>query len=197
VSLALLIVSAGYAQRQTGRADREKKRDVVLKVRDFEGLGKHSLVRTPVLVSRGHNPVGEWLRVQTEYDTYPEWIDELSFRYSVMSETVVEGQKVFFLFKQTVRYRDIRRGRRHLSAVFLRPNTIARYGMPVAVAVEILHNGQVIDGGTKQPKNYPERWWQDPRVVENERVTVKNGYLLPRDKTPFALVHIADYEAGF
>ena len=197
MSLALLIVSAGYAQRQTGKADREKKKDVVLKVRDFEGLGKHSLVRTPVPVARGRNPVGEWLRVLTQYDTYPEWIDELSFRYSVLTETLVERQKVFFLFKQTVRYRDIKRGRRHLSAVFLRPNTVERYGMPVAVAVEIIHNGEVIDGGTKQPASYPERWWQDPRVVESERVTVKSGYLLPRAKTPFALLAIDDYEAGF
>ena len=192
----LLTVSTGQAQQRRTAEKRDGKAAVVVKLRDFEGLGKHSLLRTPVIVARGRNQQGEWLRVMTEFDTYPAWVDELIFQYYVLTETEIEQQKVFFLFKRAVRHRDIKRGRRHLSAVFLRPNTILRYGMPVAVAVEIVHEGEIVDGGSKQPSTYPERWWKEARVVESERVTFKDGYLLSRSQTPFALVDIDDYEVS-
>ena len=96
----------------------------VVRIRRVIGAGPRLLVDTPKYqagVSGGIRPVQKWAQIQVEYDTSPDWIDELVFQYYVMTRKTEAGRQTFSLFKTTVRYMDIKRGRDHVSTVFLRP----------------------------------------------------------------------------
>jgi len=208
---ALLLVCAPLnltAQRATtgvrrpGEAARRPADAVenMVRVRKLSGVGRVSLVRTPVFRTNqpaGTRPVGEWAQIATQYDTSPDWIDELVFQYYVMTMESEGGANVYSFFRKVVRYVDIERDNNHMSTVFLHPRTLERYGDVVAVAVEITLGGQVaaaedeVDGGRVR---LPENWWTNPNVLQNENLTIRDGYLLGRDETPFALINIDDYE---
>lgn len=175
----------------------------ILRIRDISGLTRRDRLRTPEFrsnYSSAVNPAREWVRVMTEYETAPsdEWIDELTFQYHVMTELRQGNQREFSLFRTTVRYGDVERGRAsrtHRSAVYLRPPAVERFGEPVAVAVEINLGGETIATASKSNiRELPEDWWRNPRVIESQSVKTRDGYLLDRSRTPFALVQIDDYE---
>lgn len=171
-----------------------------VRIRKLSGLGRRGLVRTPeysTSVSRGAKPPGEWMQIEVEYDTNPEWIDELTVQYHVLTLKVEDRQKKYSLFRNTVRFVDIEKGRRHLSSMFLRPSTVKRYGDIVGIAVEFLQGGKVIAEASEQEGNQlPEKWWNNPVVTKSETVTTRDGYLLDRSQSPFALINMDDYEAG-
>lgn len=171
----------------------------IVRITKLEGLGPRSLVKTPEFqyrsnISRGTKPQQDWARILVEYDTAPEWIDELTFQFHVLSLTSEGGRKAFSLYKTTVRYADIEEGRSHSAATFLHPKAIERFGDVHAVAVEISHEGSVIVQKHDGPKDLPPEWWKNPLVTESESVTVRSGYLLDRASSPFALINIDDQE---
>jgi hypothetical protein len=98
----------------------------------------------------------------------------------------------------TVRYTDVRAGRDHEAAAYLRPPALERFGDVVAFAVEIGSGGKVL---VEQEQHegaltLPARWWRDRTVAENSALVVaREGYLVDRAHSPFALVHIDDQEA--
>ncbi|MCK5850368.1 MAG: hypothetical protein KAH23_05585 [Kiritimatiellae bacterium] len=202
ICLVVLHLFSVAAIAQGVRPPTKKKVSDVLKIRKMTGLTTKGRVKTPEYrssVGRGLKSSGDWSRVLVEYGTNPEWIDELVFQYYVLTLRIVDGKKAYSLFKTVVRYVDIPKDRRHLSTVFLRPNTVKRYGVPVAIAVEIRYNGQIVavKNDAIAAAGLPDgEWWKNPRVVDNEElVTVRSGYLLNRAESPFALVNIDDYEA--
>lgn len=187
--------------RKTGRDGEAAKGAAVIKIRKFVGVGQQTRVKTPVYSTnaRGSTKQGRmWARVTLIYDTAPEWIDELTFQYYVLSSIKKKGRTHYSLFKQIVKYTDIERGRNHMSTVFLSPRALKRYGSPEAVAVEISREGNVIERaseiahGSKIPKR--GEWWKNPKVVDSDAVTERDGYLLDRAHSPFALINIDDYE---
>lgn len=186
---------AAHAQQQEQPAQREPE---ILRLRRFSGLGTKNFVKTPEYKTnapRGISPQKEWFRIITEYDTAPEWIDELTFQYFILSLTTVDRAPSYSIFRVAVRYSDIAAGRGHLSTAFLHPKALERFGEVVAVAVEILHEGRVIAEETDvRGSQIPPDWWQNPQVTESETVTARNGYLLDRSQSPFALINIDDYE---
>jgi len=193
-------VRPGQAQPRTSAARTIDPKDWI-RIRKIEGLGTRSLKRTPDYNARtnvpgGTKPARAWGMIHVLYDTAPEWIDELVFQYYAMAERREAGVRRYTLYKATVRYADIEKGTRHMSAVFLRPSALRRYGDVGAVAVEVLHGGKVIaEAGEQSIQGLPrEQWWREPRVVESKAVTVKDGYLLDKSKTPFVFVNIDDYE---
>ena len=200
---AFFFIAASSVDAQTVRrpAAKEEKAEDVLRIRKITGLGTRGEVRTPeyrTSARRGMNRPGTWARVMVEYETEPEWIDELIFSYYVLTLTEVDGKKSYSFFRNNVRYIDIKEGRRHYSAVFLRPNTIERYGEPVAIAVEISYKGEIAGTATDVEKSAglpAGEWWKNRRVIDNDLVTERNGYLLNRAESPFALINIDDYEA--
>jgi len=78
--------------------------------------------------------------------------------------------------------------------MFLRPCAIQRYGDLIGAAVEIVYNGNVIAFKSEQEKILPDDWWRNPKVIENESVVPRGGYLLKRSESPFSLVNIDDNE---
>jgi hypothetical protein len=165
----------------------------VVRIRDLTGVGPRALVRTAeysTSVSRGRTAARLWAETSVTYDTDPEWLDELTFQYYVLVYDKAKDEHS--LFKGVVTYVDVARGKGHVSPMYLRPSTLARYGEVVGVAVEILHQGSVVateaNGRQGKGQPLPPEWW---KVYQG---TVREGVLLDRSRTPFALVNVDDFE---
>ncbi len=161
-------------------------KEVVL-IRKLTGTGTDGRVKTPdySVSSSESSRVQDWLRVTVAYETESEWIDELEFRYFV----VVKHPKTaaFTMFTASVTYLDIAKGKNHVSDMFLRPNTLARYGDIERFAVEIYAKGELL--ASNALPNNPPNWWQGALNVRKVE-----GMLLNRAQTPFALIAYDNYE---
>ncbi len=170
-----------------------------LRVRKLAGLGKKSRVFTPSFttdVGRGVNRSREWQAVTVTYDTAPEWIDELLIQFFVLSviRDPETKRNVYSLYRTTVRYIDVEQGRNHTAAVFLRPTALLRHGEPVAVAAVFTLDGEGVAEVSDEGSKLPEKWWQNPLVTDSDAPPVRDGYLLDRAKSPWALINSDDYE---
>jgi len=196
--LLILAVTAGIlVAQQPVRPAAPVDAALQLRIKKFIGLGKQSLVKTPVYTTTAVRSVTreqDWFRVWVQYETAPEWIDEVVFQYHVLAKMKVDGRDVFSLYRKSVKYIDVEKGREHMSAVFLRPSAIKRYGDVVASAVEISINGQPAAVKFEVGMQLPDKWWSNAAVTESAAVTVRDGYLLDRRDTPFAFVNVDDYE---
>lgn len=198
VVLALLAVFLNaHAQQPAapgGAVDWTKQ----IRIKKIVGTGRQTVVKTPSYntnASRSATPEKDWYQFWVNYETAPEWIDEMVFSFHVLAKTTVKGKDAFSLYRKTVRYIDVAKGRSHMSTVYLRPNAIKRYGEVVAVAVEISVKGQpAAENFEVKIPNMPDKWWKNPAVVESAAVTVRDGYLLDRSETPFAFINVDDYE---
>lgn len=123
----------------------------------------------------------EWYQITAEYDTAPEWVDEMTFQFYVL----VKGHSKHTLFRGDVTYVNIERGNRHKSVMYLHPSTVARYGEVERVAVLIMHEGRLV--AMESEPSSAQRWW--------EQLTPVSGYVLNRMQTPFAMINFDDYEA--
>lgn len=186
----------------TGRTVPEAGADSdIVRIRKLTGLGSKGKIRTPVYNASSSratlNPPGYWVQITVEYSTAADWTDELVFQYYVMTEGRVEGQKEYSFYRTSVRYGDIKRGTRHFSTVFLKPNTIERYGEPIGIAVEVLYGGKVVatESDIVRSSGLPDGdWWKNPKVTDSKAVKTRPGYLLNRSETPFAFLDMDDYE---
>ena len=124
----------------------------------------------------------DWWRVTVEFETAPEWIDELEFTYyAYIEDQSNKGAPV--MFRGLVTYVNVAKGK-HVSDMFLHPNTIARMGLVKQIAVVVKARGAVV--ATESTATKPN-WWDGFSPVE--------GVLLNRSQTPFAHVDYDLYEA--
>jgi hypothetical protein len=167
----------------------------ILRIRRMPRLGRGLLERTPVFNATGSSAARrprEWVHFAVSVDTAPEWIDELTFTYHVITQ--IQGETQFSLYQTTVRYADIPRGQDHQSSVFLLPSATERFGVPIAMAVEIAHGGEVVAADSVSSLAALEgEWWKNPRVTDSPNVVKRDGYLLDRSRTPFALINWDEY----
>jgi len=194
-ALALGVVSEAVSQ--AGNRDLRPVR-----IREIEGTGKKGLVKTPVYsssVSAASRKLREWGQIRVEYQTSKEprweWINTLRFQYHVllMKPTPAKKKKrEFTMLRGAVTYVDVKGGEQHQSTMFIRPQTVERYGLPVAVHVQITPDdgeGTAADVSEKlRGGALPEQWWDD------DRLDVKDGLLYNRARSPFALIDIDNYE---
>jgi len=182
--LFLFGVSEASAQaRRVVPAPATGKESIV--IRKMETTGPNIKVKTPEIKNDSNEPQSqarEWARITVQYETDEEWTDELEFRYMVMVKHPKTG--AFTMFPATVTYVDIPRGKRHISTVFLRPNTLERYGAVEWAGLKIYLKGEQA-AMAQMP---------DDRRPWNAAVKTKEGVLLNRAQTPFALVAIDNYE---
>jgi hypothetical protein len=159
------------------------ERDKVVKIRRIDG----DEVRTPEYRIIGGTAQGqkrEWFEASCEYETYPEWIDELRIRYYMLVKSK-EGRSRLTLFSGEIIYVDIEEGNRHKSVAYLHPSTLARYGEVQAIAVVIYEQGRPVAMESRPASK--KRWW--------ENYTPVKGYVRNRMETPFAMINFDDYEA--
>ncbi len=164
-------------------------------MRNVEGLGARHKVRTPTFTSNmqgATKPPKEWVQLAATYDTAPDWIDELTFKFYALALGREEGKPVYSFYENTVTYVDIERGRGHVSTMFLRPPAVERYGDLIAIAVEIIEKGEVVAMDSMQPKDFGAEWWKKAKDLEG--VKIRPGYLLDRSQTPFRYINPDDYE---
>lgn len=184
--------AAAAATARPGAADN------TVVIRKFEGVGRRGRVKTPEYRSNypaASKPSREWGEVSATFDTTAEWIDELTVQYYVLARRMEGGRALFSLYRTTVRHPDVKRGRDHRTAAYLRPPALERFGDIVAIAVEFVADGKTLaEEAAVEGIKLPARWWQDQNVVGNKDVTARDGYLLDRSRTPFALVNVDDYE---
>jgi hypothetical protein len=125
----------------------------------------------------------KWLRIETEFDSVPEWADDVQVKYYVLLGSGKDAR----MFVGDVTYVNVAKGTRHISAMFIHPNTVQRYGNGnvQAVAVQIFHTGQMIDQDSLPASH--ERWW--------ESYTPVSGYVLAPQQTPWSILSYDRYEA--
>lgn len=126
----------------------------------------------------------DWFAITTQYDTAPEWLDELTFSYYVLIQGRTPQQPKNTLLVGEVTYVNIQKGR-HLSDMYLHPSTLARYGDVKGIAVIIKQQGRVLTISSEPPTQ--QRWW--------EMLAPVSGLVLNRMQTPFAMINFDDYEA--
>jgi hypothetical protein len=196
-ALLPLIVVVSIVSGAIGQGTRPPSEE--LRVRKFVGIGNKGTVFTPSYstdVGGGVKRAQEWQSFRLSYDTAPEWIDELLIQFFVLGMTRDPETKrnVYSLYKVAVRYVDIQAGRNHMAMAFLRPTALKRYGPVVAAAAVVTLDGAVVAEVSEEDVELPEKWWENPRVTDSAATTIRDGYLLHRGKSPWALINPDDYE---
>jgi hypothetical protein len=180
VFVAVLILSfpsTTFAQPQAVSADK------IVQIRKIEPNGKVATPEYKLLTGQVMSKTRNWFQVNVYYETAPEWIDDLTFTYYIVTQSKTGGQK-FTLFRGDVTYVNVQKGK-HKSDMYLHPSTIARYGDVQRVGVVISSQGRVLAVESLPANN--QRWW--------EQLAPQDGYVLNRMQTPFAMIYFDDYEA--
>jgi hypothetical protein len=130
-------------------------------------------------VTAGQN----WLRIETEFESAPDWADDVQLKYFVL---LGRGDNARSLVGQ-ITYINVAKGAQHYSAMFVHPNTLQRYGngQVEAVAAQLLYKGQLIDQSSYPPTN--DHWW--------ERLVPIGGLVLPPGETPWSVLAFDRYES--
>ena len=151
-------------------------------------LGKVALevVKTPEFNITGgpqkRSKAGQWLEVEVEFDTKPEDIDELTFKFTILVEKrLLDGE---------VTHINIPKGREHYSVMYVSPRSLEKLtgGKPLTGAsienvwVEVSKQGQILDKASHKPGVPPNL----PHLT---------GMVLNKDETPFAPLFYDRYEA--
>jgi hypothetical protein len=179
-----------------------------LKLKKFTALTGKSLVKSPNygisdepgIAKTGKSP--EWRRINVEYQTTPEWINELKIDFIVVTLKVEreDGKNVqkYSVYKKSVTYVDVEAGRKHFAAAFLKPNAEKRHGITVAAAVILSVDGVKIEEYGEVASSvrsiFGENWWKNPRIMESDVLIPRSGYLLNKKESPFVFINIDSYE---
>jgi hypothetical protein len=125
--------------------------------------------------------LGKWLEFEVSYDTFPDLIDELTFRFTAS----VEGK----LLVGDVTYQSISKGKDHYAVMYISPKGIAGLtgGKPLTGAavenvwVQVERQGQVLGTSSFKPS----------QKKNQQQIT---GLILNKNQTPFAPLYYDRYE---
>jgi hypothetical protein len=125
-----------------------------------------------------------WLEVEVDFNSAPEFTDDLTFKYFIL----FNGR----LLSGEVTHTNIAAGRDHKSVMYVSPKTLARFagGRPITanmvqnIAVQIVQQGAVKDELTLV--RGAARWFASMPQV--------SGFVLNKNETPFAPLYWDRYE---
>ncbi len=172
VILALLGQASAQAPVGPGAVKLGKPQPAVIKTPDYTITGG----------PQKRSKVGQWLEVEVEFETKPEDIDDLTFKYTIMVEKkLLDGE---------VTHVNIPKGRDHFSVMYVAPRSLERLtgGKPLSPAsienvwVVVSKQGQVLDQASFKPAAVPNL----PHLP---------GLVLNKMETPFAPLFFDRYEA--
>lgn len=139
---------------------------------------------TPVFeVKHGSTPTSrpkDWWCARMEFETGQDWTDELEVTTYVYVQDQ-SNKNAPLMFKDVTTYVDLEKGT-HLAEVYLHPDTFKKVGIPKYVAVVIRVAGAVV---ATESTATTQNWW--------DQFTPVDGVLLPRSRTPFAVVDYDNY----
>ena len=171
----------------------------ILRIRKVTELGRDMFQRAPSMGNRSPKQK-DWGVLDVTFDSAPEWIDEMTVTFTVMlqNKKAKQGEPAFSLLTLTSEYRDIAQGRDRKAGVVVLPVAMERHGQPIGIGVQFFRDGQLIaeSGVGAESLSSQEKWWANPRVTDSPNVKKRDGYLIERSKSPFALVDIDSYEAS-
>ena len=171
----------------------------ILRIRKVTELGRDMLQRAPSMGNRSPKQK-DWGVLDVTFDSAPEWIDEMTVTFTVMlqNKKAKQGEPVFSLLTLTSEYRDIAKGRDRKAGVVVLPVAMERHGQPIGIGVQFFRDGQLIaeSGVGAESLSSQARWWANPNVTDHASVKKRDGYMIERSKSPFALVDIDSYEAS-
>lgn len=134
---------------------------------------------------RGGNEAGRvpWKLFECEFDSQPEWADDVEVKWYVLL-----GGKQQTLATGSDTYIYVKKGRRHVAAMFMHPLVMERWmGTTVQtsmdVGVEIWVQGRLCS--FDDTKHTRKQWWQ--------QFTPQPGLLMRIDESPFTTTLYADY----
>lgn len=128
--------------------------------------------------------IGTWLEFEVPYDTIPDEIDELTFKFTALIEKrLLDGE---------VTYVNIAKGKDHYASVYISPKSLEKLsgGKPLTPAsienvwVQVVRQGQDLLGG--RPVSYR------PGPIPN--LPHIAGMILNKTQTPFAPLFYDRYE---
>ncbi len=105
------------------------------------------------------------MRMLIQFTTRPQWTEELRFDCYVLMRS--GNNRTLLTGSVTCTY--VQAGRGHLTALFIPPSVLERYGRPEQVAVECTSQNTVV-ADYAIPRS-SRRWWQDYTGVPDTMVT--------------------------
>ena len=177
--VACLLSPAPEAAAQTLRPED------VLRIRNLDA----QMVRAPEYHATNTSPTRrqrEWLEIRVDFQTRPDWIDELTFTYYVVLQNrrPEPNQPEFTLYTGQSAYVNIARTNDGRSTVYVHPSTVERFGRLYRVGVVVTSAGRTL--AMESAPTGEGRWW--------EQLPPQQGYVLSRMETPFAMVNFNDFE---
>lgn len=184
-----------FAQARPAAAKPGASAKAPLVIKEVPKVGKACLVSSPDIDGKVKSPGRttrnkKWAMFEVGYVTSPEWIDEVTFTFYVMTQEA--KTKEYHYFQTAVAYLDVAKGD-HGAAVLLNPSAVARYGEPISFGVEVMINGEKV--ASESVGMGGESWWTKALDKLGDRVKRHSGYLQDRSKTPFGVTYIDEYEA--
>lgn len=203
--LAVLLCAATAALAQQPVPGQQQRMTAALEIKSMPKPGKINMITpdvnfrtgTPSSVSR---KAREWGVIDVTYKTASatKWVDTVDFAFHVLAEGKnAEGKKEFSFYTMNVRYLNVPDGE-HRAGVVLHPSALERFGHVVAIAVDA-----TIEGGLPVEKSesissdvnkVQGNWWKSPQILDSPLVKKRDGLLIERSKSPFAMVNPDDYE---
>lgn len=124
----------------------------------------------------------KWLRIETDFSSAPEWADDVTVKYYVLMGRGRQAR----MFGGELTYINVEQGQHHLSAMFMHPNTVERYGQGnvEAVHVELWYQGTLLDQANSPISNVA--WWEGTEPIQ--------GFLLTPQQTPWSITAFQRYE---
>lgn len=184
-------VDSAYAQGVKAKGGNQK---IAFKLKSLSKPDKSCLVASPEFDGRVKGPGRDggrnkrWASLEASYVSTPDWIDEITFTFHVMSQ---DSEKTFHYFTTAVSYLNVAKGE-HGACVMLPPSAVARFGMPCAFGVEVSIDGDVV-GADSEGMGKGTPWWN--KLESMPKLKRHSGLLTDRSKTPFGMTFIDEYEA--
>lgn len=173
------------------------------------------LLKTPHISGNSTHKERLWGVFDYSFDTLAPWTDNIVVNYHILldAEKVKDREKDtprFTYMQLTMRFGDLAKGKDHRVSAVLLPAALTRYGFITALGFEMTVHDRVVysdqqfsNGSVLMPtmkkaleansKN-PAKWWELQNIVNNPQTFKREGYLVDRAKSPFALVAMDDYE---
>lgn len=135
-------------------------------------------------VRAGKKKYDQWLAIELAYETVIPWTDDLKITYYAYMQTgnprepevILRGEETFT---------NIPKGT-HEDFAFIHPAVLQRYGRVMGIAVEFTYGDRLVAAETT-PSNFAYKG-------AVERLPKKDGAILPKNQSPFALVDVSGFE---
>ena len=163
-----------------------------------------------------------WGVLDYSFDTDLAWTDDMTVNFYILMDAslitkaeykdpLADPNQRFSFMQLTLRYSDIPKGKDHKVSAVILPAALMRFGRVIGMGFEATVKGEVVftTGNQmvagdlkkgletmvqKNPNVAKENWWTLQPIVANDKCVKRDGYLVDRSKTPFALVSPDDYE---